>query len=71
MLAEDGTPMRQDLDTNERKRILFKGKTVGYKPKRDQNGIRMRKLVRGNEIQDDISQLNVKILVEGSTPLQQ
>ena len=68
--TEDGVPMRQDLDSNERKRILFKGRTVGYKPKRNENGIRMRKLVRGSEISDDIAQLNVKVMKEGSAPIQ-
>lgn len=67
---EDGRPMRQDIEGTERKKILLKGRTVGYRPKRQDTGIRMRKLVRASEVQDDIVQLNVKVIEEGSAPLQ-
>lgn len=63
---EDGFPMRGDFDSVERKKILFKARTVGYKPKKGEKGMRRRKMVRGAEIQDDISQLNLKVLKEGN-----
>ncbi len=67
---EDGVPMRADLDTSERKRILFKGRTAGYKPKKGEKGIRRRKLVRGAEVQDDIAQLNLKVIKAGKAPIE-
>ncbi|MCY3410323.1 MAG: 30S ribosomal protein S6e [Candidatus Heimdallarchaeota archaeon] len=67
---DDGVPLRQDLEGTDRKKILFKARTVGYKPKKGDSGIRKRKLVRGSEIQFDVVQLNVKVIEEGSNPLE-
>jgi small subunit ribosomal protein S6e len=63
---DTGTPMRREIRGSGRKRLLLKG-GVGFVPKA--KGERKRKLVRGAEIQDDISQLNIRVVAEGSTPL--
>lgn len=63
---DDGVPMRRDLEGTSRKRLLLSG-GVGYNPQRE--GVRKRKLVRGNEIFDDIAQINIKVIKEGKTPL--
>ncbi|OLS20332.1 MAG: 30S ribosomal protein S6e [Candidatus Heimdallarchaeota archaeon LC_2] len=62
----DGVPMRGDIEGVMRKRPLLSG-GVGYNPKR--KGVRMRKLIRGSEIFDDIAQLNVMVLKAGKKPL--
>ncbi|MHA2252154.1 MAG: eS6 family ribosomal protein [Candidatus Kariarchaeaceae archaeon] len=63
---EDGIPMRIDLESTSRRRLLLSG-GVGYNPKA--KGIRRRKLIRGSEILDDIAQLNVKVVNEGKKAL--
>lgn len=63
---DTGTAMRQDIKDAAFHRLLLKG-GVGFRPTRE--GIRRRKRVRGAEIQDDIAQLNVKVVQTGSTPL--
>lgn len=62
----DGVPMRGDIEGVMRIRPLLSG-GVGYNPKR--KGVRMRKLIRGSEIFDDIAQLNVMVLKAGKKPL--
>ena len=63
---DSGTPMRQDLKGSMHQRILLRG-GVGYKPKR--KGLRHKKRVRGSEVQDDVAQLNLKVVKEGSNSL--
>ena len=63
---DTGTPMRQDIKGAQHKRLLLKG-GVGYRPKT--RGIRRKKRVRGTEVQDDIAQLNIKVIKEGKTAL--
>jgi len=61
-----GFPMRKDVDGEGRKKILsIQG--VGLKKKA--KGIRQRKTVCGNTIHDSISQINLKVLKEGSESL--
>jgi len=61
-----GFPMRKSILGTKRKRALLTG-GVGYrKPK---NGEKKRKMVRGNQIAEDINQVNLKIVKEGKTPL--
>jgi small subunit ribosomal protein S6e len=62
----DGIPIRGDVAGSTRKRILVSG-GVGFKPKRD--GLRRKKLVRGNTVSRDIVQLNVKVAKYGKIPL--
>ena len=61
-----GTPMRPDVHGAVRKRPLLTG-GIGYQPKT--KGERRRRLVRGNEITDEIVQVNAKIITHGSKPL--
>lgn len=63
---EDGVPMRIDLEGPNRQKLLLAG-GVGYSPK--YRGTRKRKLIRGAEVQDDIAQLNVKVIKKGKKSL--
>jgi len=56
---KEGFPMRSDLDTTARKKILL-ASGVGYRPKK--KGIKRRKYVRGNTVSDATAQLNVKVI---------
>ncbi len=63
---KNGFPLRPDFEGNlHYKPLLSKG--VGYKPRK--KGERKRKRLRGNEIQDDVAQLNCVVVKEGSKPL--
>ena len=63
---KNGFALRPDFEGNLHfKPLLSKG--IGYKPTK--KGERKRKRVRGNEIQDDIAQLNCVVVKEGSKPL--
>ncbi|MFH1376460.1 MAG: 30S ribosomal protein S6e [Candidatus Woesearchaeota archaeon] len=59
----DGFPLRKDIEGVARKRPLFI-KGVGGKTK--DKGIKQRKTIRGNLIDEDVSQINLKIVKEGS-----
>ncbi|MFX0169839.1 MAG: 30S ribosomal protein S6e [Candidatus Hodarchaeota archaeon] len=63
---KDGMPMRPDVHGAVRKRPLLSG-GIGYKPRT--KGERRRRRVRGNEITDEIIQVNAKIVTHGSKPL--
>lgn len=63
---KDGMPMRDDLPGQSRRRILVSG-GVGYHPVAD--GMRKRKLLRGNEVTADLVQLNAKVTAYGDKPL--
>ena len=58
-----GFPLRADIEGSGRKRPLFV-RGVGGRPK--ERGINQRKTVRGNIIDSDTSQINLKIEKEGS-----
>ncbi|MBR9689883.1 MAG: 30S ribosomal protein S6e [Candidatus Altiarchaeota archaeon] len=60
---KDGFPMRSDLQSSTRKRLLLSS-GPGYKPK--EGGIRRRKMVRGNTVDLDIAQLNVVVTKAGT-----
>jgi ribosomal protein S6E (S10) len=61
-----GFPMRWDVQGVQRKRILA---ISGVGLKKTANGIKHRKTVCGNTIHPKISQVNLKVVKEGSTPL--
>ncbi len=63
-----GTPMRKDVHGSGKKYVLL-SRGPGYRPK--EKGIKKRKLVRGNTISNEIAQVNVVVIVEGETPLEQ
>ena len=58
-----GFPLRADIEGSGRKRPLFV-RGVGGRPK--ERGINQRKTVRGNIIDSDTSQINLKSEKEGS-----
>jgi len=58
---KDGIPMRPDVRGGVKKYVLLSG-GPGFHPRK--KGLRVRKLVRGNTITEDILQVNLKI-VEG------
>jgi small subunit ribosomal protein S6e len=55
---KDGFPMRPDVHGGVRRSIILSSGT-GFKPDRD--GVRRRKMVRGNVITEDIVQINLKV----------
>ncbi|MFX0116874.1 MAG: 30S ribosomal protein S6e [Candidatus Hodarchaeota archaeon] len=64
----EGFPMNPSLPGSSRRRILTAG-GIGYHPKR--RGIRRRKSVRGNEIGEDIYQINLRIEEKGPRPIEE
>ena len=64
---KDGFSMRSDLPgMGRRKLLLTEGKS--FRPK--ENGMRKKKSVRGNTIGQDIVQINMKVVKEGSKPIE-
>ncbi len=63
---KDGFPMRNDIEGQLRKRFLIT-KGIGFHTKVE--GLRRRKMLRGNTIADDIAQINCKVVKAGSRPL--
>ena len=61
-----GFPMRKDIPGVGRKKILA---IEGVGLKKIAKGIRVRKTVCGNTIHPKISQINLKVIKAGSTPL--
>ena len=55
---EDGFPMRKDMQGTRKKRLLLSN-GPGYKPK--EKGVRRRKMIRGNTVENNIAQLNVVV----------
>jgi small subunit ribosomal protein S6e len=60
---KDGVPMRADLPGVRRKNILL-SKSIGFTSK--EQGLRRRKLVRGNTVSPDTTQINMTIAAAGS-----
>jgi len=63
---KQGFPMRPDILGTRRIRALIGG-GPGIKVKR--HGERKRRSVRGNQIADDIAQINLKVIKDGSKPI--
>jgi small subunit ribosomal protein S6e len=63
---KDGFPMRKDLPGVKRRRILI---TKGIGLQTTEQGLRLRKSIRGNTISPEVSQLNLKITQFGSKPV--
>lgn len=64
----DGFPMRADVSSSGRTRILLSGGS-GFSPKK--RGERRRKLVRGSRISETIVQVNAKIVKRGEKPIEE
>ncbi len=63
-----GFPMRWDVDSTARKKILI-ASGVGIKKKK-RKGIRLRKTVAGNFVHEKTAQINLKIMKYGPQPLE-
>lgn len=64
---KDGFPMRKDFPGTSRRRLLL-SKGLGYKPK--DSGKRKKKSVRGNTINPDIVQINMKVIKHSSKSIE-
>jgi small subunit ribosomal protein S6e len=64
---KDGVPMRSDLPGVRRKNILLSD-GIGFHAPAD--GMRRRKLVRGNTISPETTQINMTISAAGSKPVE-
>ena len=60
---KDGFPMRKDVEGIVRKKIITSG-GVGFDPQ--VNGLRRRKMIRGNTIAADVAQINCKVSKKGA-----
>ena len=63
---KDGFPMRHDVPGSTRRRLLL-SRGLGFKPK--ELGQRKKKSVRGNTINQEIVQVNMKVLKPGAKPI--
>lgn len=64
---KDGFPMRIDIEGQLRKRFLI-GKGTGFST--DVEGLRRRRMLRGNSIGEDIAQINCKVVKKGSVNIE-
>jgi len=64
---KNGFPMRKDLPGTMRKRLLL-SKSLGFKPK--DSGVRKKKSVRGSTINQDVVQINMKVVKHSSKPIE-
>lgn len=65
---KDGFPMRGNLPGMTRRRLLL-SKSQGFKPK--ERGIRKKKSLKGNTINQSIVQINMKVVKFSSKPIEQ
>lgn len=63
---KEGFPMRKDVHGTKRVKALVSS-GPGFNPKK--KGERRRKSIRGNQISEDIAQINMKVTKWGSKPL--
>jgi len=65
---KDGFPMRKDFPGMARRRLLL-SESLGFNPK-DQ-GMRKKKSIKGNTINQDVVQINMKVVKFSSKPIDQ
>jgi small subunit ribosomal protein S6e len=63
---KDGFPMRKDFPGIGRRRLLLT-KGVGFKPK--ENGLRRKKSIKGNTVNQNIVQINMSVTKYSSKPI--
>ncbi len=63
-----GFPMRYDLPGTIRRRVLL-SRSTGYKP--TEHGKRQKKSVRGNTINQEIVQINMKVIKASAKPIEE
>lgn len=64
---KDGFTMRKDLSGMVRRKLLL-SKSKGYRP--NEKGKRTKKSIRGNTINQDITQINMKVTKYSSKPIE-
>ena len=64
---KNGFPMRTDLPGTIRRRLLL-SESLGFKPK--DSGVRKKKSVRGNTINQDVVQINMKVVKHSSKSIE-
>src|SRR6056297_2119662 len=64
---KNGFPMRNDLSGSGRRSLLL-SKSKGFHP--SEKGLRHKKSIRGNTINQDLVQINMKVDKHGSKPIQ-
>jgi small subunit ribosomal protein S6e len=65
-----GFPMRRDMHLIGRSKAFMSRRTAGYRPEDASDGVRVRKTVVGDIINDVISQVNVVVVKEGHDPIE-
>ncbi|MEF8880061.1 MAG: 30S ribosomal protein S6e [Candidatus Thermoplasmatota archaeon] len=65
---KNGFPMRRDLQGMTRRKLLL-SKSTGFRP--NEKGLRKKKSVRGNTINQDIVQINMKVTKYSSKPIEE
>jgi len=65
---KNGFPMRPDIPGSIRRRILL-SKSLGYNP--SEQGKRVKKSVRGNTINQDVVQINMKVIKPSAKPIEE
>jgi small subunit ribosomal protein S6e len=65
---KEGFAMRKDFPGMARRRLLL-SKSQGFKPK--EQGLRKKKSVKGNTINQDVVQINMKVVKYSSRPIDQ
>jgi small subunit ribosomal protein S6e len=65
---KDGFPMRHDIPGSARRRLLL-SRGLGFKP--EERGKRKKKSIRGNTINQEIVQVNMKVMKPGAKPIEE
>lgn len=65
---KEGFPMKKDVEGAVRKKIII---TRGFAFASEREGVRKRKLLRGNTISPDTAQINCKVSKHGDKPLEE
>ncbi len=65
---KDGFPMRKDIESYARKKIVL-SESIGFHS--DVRGMKKRKIIRGNAVSEEITQINCKVVKKGSKPLEE
>jgi small subunit ribosomal protein S6e len=64
---KNGFPMRPDFPGTTRRRVLLSN-SIGYHP--NENGKRKKKSIRGNSINQDVVQINMKVTKHSNKPIE-
>lgn len=65
---KNGFPMRKDLPGMNRRRLLL-SKSLGFNT--TESGLRRKKSIRGNTINQDVVQINMKVTKHSSKPIEE